>query len=125
MSPSTAESEAENLSHPSIKTAGIMMREAVACVDSPCAPVEPMSVDEQSDLLAMWNEESDVVHAHCAASGLMWVGFASTRLSAALWRPHIASYGFCTVLMMVWMRRFIPRSCTPAERQSRRSGHRR
>jgi hypothetical protein len=37
-------------------------------------------------------------------------------------RLTVASYGFCTVLLMCWMRRHIPHEERPTQRHSQRSG---
>ena len=74
-------------------------------------------------------ENQSLLRNFCAAYWLhvVWVCLYQTmhgELSPTD-RVFVASYGFCTVLVMLTMRQFIPSGCAPGERRNPRTGKRR
>jgi hypothetical protein len=103
-----------------------MLRYAMDAVDAFGNPPAGLSKWDLAAWYSSLNDSKDQMRSHCAAYWLhvCWVSVYQTlhREIPPLHRALVAAYGFCTVLLMFWMRRYVPAAHRPAERHSQRSG---
>ena len=114
---------ARMFSGPMLIQFGVLMREAFEEVDVTGPPFQVDTISDADAMMSQWNENQGHMRAIVAAYWLHvpWVcvyGPMHGSLSPAD-RVLVASYGFCTVLIMMVMRAYISEpSCVPAERRS-------
>ena len=106
--------------------AGLLMQQAIDVVDAQAPPSFPLSERQLYELDLSWEEEHRQMRVYAAAYWLHvpWVCVYLTMhgsLSPAS-RLEVASYGFCTVLLMLLMRTFIPPEHVPAQRRGPSAG---